>query len=71
MTTATNTRFIDRNQVEHRVSLKRERIRQLETLGKFPRRIRLSARRNVWVESEIDQWIADRIADARTGGNHA
>jgi prophage regulatory protein len=67
----TQNRFIDRSEVERRVSLRRERIRQLETLGKFPRRIRLSARRNVWVESEIDQWIADRIADARTGGDHA
>lgn len=58
-------RFIDRLEVERRVRFKRERIRQLEVLGKFPRRIRLSQRRNVWIESEIDQWIADRIRDGR------
>lgn len=63
----TKHRFIDRMEVERRVSLRRERIRQLEVLGKFPRRIRLSQRRNVWIESEIDQWIADRIADGRCG----
>lgn len=60
-------RFIDRLEVERRVRFKRERIRQLEVLGRFPRRIRLSQRRNVWIESEIDQWIADRIADGRGG----
>lgn len=58
-------RLIDRLEVERRVSLKRERIRQLEVLGKFPRRIPLSQRRNVWIESEIDRWIADRISAAR------
>ena len=63
-------RFLDRAEVERRVCLRRERIRQLEMLGQFPRRIPLSKHRNVWVESEIDQWIADRIAKAREGGNH-
>lgn len=31
--------------------------------GKFPRQIQLTARRVGWVESEIDAWVAERIAD--------
>ena len=58
-------RFIERREVERRVSLKRERIRQLEGLDRFPKRIALSSRRNVWVESEIESWLAARIAEAR------
>lgn len=63
----TQTRLIERREVERRTGFKRERIRQLEKLQKFPQRIALSVRRNVWVESEIDAWIAARIADARKG----
>ena len=61
------SRFIDRAEVERRVCLRRERIRQLEVLGRFPRRVRLSTRKNVWVESEINQWLAARIAEGRSG----
>lgn len=62
------TRFIERREVERRTGFKRERIRQLEKLKRFPTRIALSARRNVWIESEIDSWLAARIAEARKGG---
>lgn len=58
-------RFIPLVRVEEKVSLRRERIRQLEKLQKFPKRIALSSRKNVWVESEIDAWIAARIAESR------
>ena len=68
MATENQTRFIERREVERRTGFKRERIRQLEKLDKFPKRIALSARRNVWVDSEISFWIAARIAEARKGG---
>jgi prophage regulatory protein len=48
----------------------RARILQLEKLGLFPRRVRLSATRVAWVEHEIDRWIAARIAE-RNGGEPA
>lgn len=38
---------------------------RLERAGKFPQRVRLSAQRVAWIESEIDQWIAARIAARR------
>jgi predicted DNA-binding transcriptional regulator AlpA len=58
-------RLIDRSEVESRVGFRRERIRQLELAGKFPRRIPMSTRRNLWIESEIDNWIRDHVAAAR------
>lgn len=38
---------------------------RLERTGKFPRRVKLSAMRVAWIESEIDEWIAARIAARR------
>ena len=61
----TPLRLIERREVERRVGYRRKRIRQLELAGKFPRRIPMSARRNLWIESEIDHWIRDHIAAAR------
>jgi prophage regulatory protein len=37
----------------------------LKRAGKFPRRVKLSAMRVAWIESEIDEWIAARIAARR------
>ena len=61
----TPLRLIERREVERRVGYRRERIRQLELAGKFPRRIPMSARRNLWIESEIDDWIREHIAAVR------
>ncbi len=30
--------------------------------GRFPKPVLLSEKRVAWVESEIDQWVAERIA---------
>jgi len=30
--------------------------------GKFPKAITLSERRVAWIESDVDQWISERIA---------
>ncbi|MCK1601064.1 AlpA family phage regulatory protein [Bradyrhizobium sp. 166] len=38
---------------------------RLERAEKFPQRVRLSAQRVAWIESEIDEWIAARIAARR------
>jgi len=71
MDSTNQQRFIRRPEVERRSGLKRERIRQLEKLGQFPRRIPISPTCNVWVEAEIDQWIADRIYASRQSGHVA
>lgn len=40
---------------------------RLEQTGKFPERIRLSEKAHGWLESEVQEWIRQRIArrDAR------
>jgi prophage regulatory protein len=30
--------------------------------GQFPKPVKLGAQTNAWPESEIDQWLADRVA---------
>lgn len=52
-------------QVQEATGLKKSAIYELTRTGKFPRRIRLSARAVVWAESEVLQWVQDRIAEAQ------
>jgi prophage regulatory protein len=35
---------------------------RLERDGKFPKRVALGKSRHGWLESEIDDWIAERMA---------
>jgi prophage regulatory protein len=35
---------------------------ELERLGKFPKRIKLSVRRYGYLESELDRWLEERAA---------
>jgi prophage regulatory protein len=42
--------------------LKRTQIQQLIADGKFPRPVKLSARRKGWLESELISWQQARIA---------
>ena len=40
-------------------------ILRLEKVGKFPKRIKLNPDGYAvgWIEEEVDQWIADRVAE--------
>ena len=42
-------------------------IKRLVKSGQFPKPVRVGARAKGWIESELDQWISDRIA-LRDGG---
>ena len=44
------------------ITLSKCQVWRLEKAGSFPRRVPVSAARHAWVESEIDDWIAARIA---------
>jgi prophage regulatory protein len=35
---------------------------RLERLGKFPKRVQLGESRHGWLESEIDDWLLERMA---------
>ena len=49
--------------VVERVGLSRSHLWRLERDGQFPRKIRLGPNSVGYVESEIDEWIAARIAE--------
>lgn len=52
-------------QVQEVTGLKKSAIYELARTGRFPRRIRLSARATVWAESEVLQWVQDRISEGQ------
>lgn len=62
MTEQTNKeRFINIDEVEHRTGLKKTAIYEQMKKGLFPENINISLNRVVWLESEIDDWIAEKI----------
>jgi prophage regulatory protein len=59
MTAAKPARFIGKPEVLDRVYLSYTTVWELMRVGKFPRS-RAVGGRSVWVESEIEEWIANR-----------
>ena len=61
--TVTPERLLKLRQVMATTGLSRSSIFLFTKSGKFPKPIKLSERSTAWLESEIQQWIADRVAD--------
>jgi len=57
--------LIRRRHVERRTGLSRTSIYRLISEGQFPKPVSLGIRAVGWVESEIDAWLAARVADSR------
>ena len=59
-------------EVKHRTGLSRSSIYLAISQGKFPKSVNLSERSVAWSSADIDNWIADRIAESgeNLGGNH-
>lgn len=57
-----NVRLIRRKEVQAKTGLGASSIYAMMKQGKFPKAITLSERRVAWIESDVDQWIAERIA---------
>ena len=53
--------------VEAATGYKRSTIYRLVKDGKFPAPISLGARASAWIESEIIDWIQQRIDESRSG----
>ena len=49
-------------EVVRRSGLSRSTIYQLAAEGKFPRQVRVSENVSAWVASEVDEYLAERIA---------
>lgn len=52
-------------EVKRRSGLCRTEIYHRMKVGQFPKNVPLSIRSVGWVESEIEKWVQDRIAQAR------
>lgn len=50
-------------EVKKRTRLSKSHIYDLVRKGLFPSPLKLSERSSAWVESEVDAWIASRIAE--------
>lgn len=48
--------------VMERTGLSRSTLYALEAQGQFPRHVKLGERCSAWVETEVDTWIIERIA---------
>jgi prophage regulatory protein len=44
------------------VTFTRVHLNRLEAAGQFPRKVPLGANTVAWIEAEVDDWIAERIA---------
>ncbi len=51
--------FYTRKEVLSMTTLSRSTIDRLEAKGKFPKRIRLTANRIVWVAAPVDKWMKE------------
>jgi prophage regulatory protein len=58
-------RFLRRHDVVEITGLSRSQIDRLTKAGKFPGRVTLSPACSAWVASEVEAWIASRIAASR------
>lgn len=56
------TRLIQRPEVERRTGLARTTIYDLIRAGRFPRPTKVG-RASLWVESEVEAWVLDRVAE--------
>ena len=55
-------RLLRRDEVERRTGMARSTIYDGIRAGTFPRAVALTTTSRAWVEAEINQWLADRIA---------
>ncbi len=55
-------RMLSKRQVREMVLYSPAHIARLEAAGKFPKRVQLGPSRVGWVESEVEDWLKERIA---------
>lgn len=46
-----------------------QHIARLEAAGKFPKRVRLGQNRVVWLLTEVEEWLDERIANRDAGSS--
>jgi len=58
-----DSRIIRKQEVKLKTGLPNSTIYELISQGKFPKQIKLSVRSSGWLESEINEWIAEKISE--------
>jgi prophage regulatory protein len=61
MTSRSNCLII-RHELRQTVPYTPQHILRLEKQGKFPRRVQVGPNRVAWLESEVEAWVAARVA---------
>lgn len=56
-------RFLRRDQVTDTTGLGESTVRMMVRQGKFPKPVRIGGSSVAWVESEIHDWMDERIAE--------
>ncbi len=70
-TTIPPTRFLRLPEVMERTGLSRSTIYVRVAAGRFPQPVALGGRAVGWIEAEVDEWVAERIAESRCHGDEA
>ena len=66
--TRKQVRFLRLPEVLARTGLSRSTVYVRLEQGRFPRPVSLGARAVGWIESEVDEWMRERIAASRGDG---
>ena len=61
-----NKRFLREPQVQDKTGLSRVTLWRLEKLGRFPARVQLTDGAVGWLESDIDDWIDQKVNNSRS-----
>lgn len=56
-------KFIRINDVINKVGLGRSTIYELISAGEFPKRVKLYRQAVAWLESDIDEWMLQKLAE--------
>lgn len=56
-------RFIKLKEVMAKTSIRRSTIYKYMAEGRFPQSVPLGGRSVAWVESEVDEWLLERITE--------
>ncbi len=58
--------FIKLKEVQRRSSLSKTTIYEMMKTGSFPKNIPITIKSVVWIESEIENWMQNRVSASRT-----
>jgi prophage regulatory protein len=64
-------RILSKRQLKELVLYSPQHIARLEAAGKFPQRVKLGANRVGWVESEVLDWLQERIDRREVPNRHS